>query len=201
MPVCIEEAFNLCDRYPIVWRRDEFGELELVAIRSLAQNTEIPGIHQMSVDSLPLLLQAYPFRYKTHSGTDFDIGLDRVAPTQERNMGAYIYDHLGEFQLGSELKIQALETFRRSKSWEKLLTRTLTKHNMLEQIQLPAALHERYEIPRFLTAIETPQHNLLLKAIPSEGRKVVLTFLTAQRLSLFKMSAIIALSESLKAPT
>ncbi|WP_083099429.1 SapC family protein [Pseudophaeobacter leonis] len=198
VPICIEESFNLCGRYPIVWRRNDVGDFELVAVRSLVADAEIPHIRQIGADALPLLLQAYPFRYKNLAAGELEIGMERVAPTSERNIGAYVYDHLGNFQLGAELKLKALERFRRSLGWEKALTKALTRHNMLETVGMPQDLCEQHRVPEFTAAVQAPDHALLLQEIPKEGRKTVLTFLTAQRLSLFRMASIIGLSETLQ---
>lgn len=179
-----------------MWRHNEVGDFELIAVRSLVADAEIHHIRQVGAEALPLLLQAYPFRYKNLAAGDLEIGMERVAPTSERNIGAYVYDHLGNFQLGAELKLKSLERFRRSLGWEKALIKALSRHHMLETVGMPQDLCETHRVPEFTTALEAPDHALLLQEIPKEGRKTVLTFLTAQRLSLFRMASIIARSES-----
>lgn len=191
----MEESFDLSSHYPIVWRRNDVGGLELVAVRTLLRDAEIPGIRRVGLDALPVLLQAYPFRHKNRLLGDFDIGLDRAAPASERNAGSYIYDHLGNMSAGAELKLKKLELFTRTFDWEKSLTSALVRHDMLEPVELPRDIQERFEVPEFFTAILEINHPILLSGIQEESWKLALSFLTAQRLSLFRMGQIIRRNE------
>lgn len=191
IPVCLEEAFRLCTHYPIVWCRNEIGGLELIAVRRLESEERTLNTDQIPTNGLPLVLQAFPFRYKNFNGGDFELGLERTTPMSERNIGAYIYDHLGNFQTGAELKIRALERFKSNHTCQKILTNNLLRHSMLEPVKIPEQLCKDYKLPDFFAAIQFPDPYLSLQSIPKSDQKMVLTFLTAQRLSLFKMAAII----------
>ncbi|NVO21730.1 SapC family protein [Donghicola mangrovi] len=195
IPVCLEEAFKLCAYYPIVWCRNEVGDLELIAVRQLRSEVSTLNPDQIRTNCLPLALQAFPFRYKNLSGGDLELGLERTTPMSERNIGTYIYDHLGNFQTGAELKIRSLERFKSNYTCQKILTNNLLRHSMLEPVNMPEQLCKKCQLPDFFAAIEHPDPQLSLQSIPKSDQKMVLTFLTAQRLSLFKMATIIGQSK------
>lgn len=196
VPVCAEEAFNLCGRYPIVWQRNQRGDLQLVAIRSLRESGEVPRVRMMALSTLPLLLQAYPFRFEDVAAQNYNVGLDMVAPSRERDQGSYVHDARGEVLPGAELKLTALERFARFHQVDQLLRDALQEGDAMEPVTLPENLVTEHALPEFVTAIASPDDARLLGAIPREAHVMALRFLAAQRLSLFTMTGIIASSEA-----
>lgn len=195
-PVSIAEAFTLAPRCPIVWRRNAQGDLQLVAIRSLNPEAEVPGIHTLPREGLPLLLQAFPFRFRDADAGDYEIGLDRSAPARERDIGSYIFDGRGELLPGAELKLRALEEFRRESEVGKALLQAALHHGFLEPVVLPEAIRTRYLLPDFMVVVSEPDDALLLQDLPKDRWMIAMRFLTAQRLSLYQMARLITWAEA-----
>lgn len=198
VPVCLTEAFGLAARNPIVWQRNTVGDLELVAVRSLHLDAEVPGVNTVARESLPLLLQAFPFRYRDAAAGDFEVGLERSAPMRERDHGSYIFDERGNMLLGAELKLRALEEYRRGNVDSSALLQAALRHGFLEPVVLPELIRSRYLLPDFVVVISDPDDKLLLSEMPEESWFAAMEFLTAQRLSLYQMSQLIDSAEMVK---
>jgi hypothetical protein len=196
VPVSMAEAFGLAPRHPIAWRRDAQGDLQLVAIRSLNPEAEVPGIHTLPRDGLPLLLQAFPFRFRDAANGDFEVGLDRSAPARERDSGSYVFDERGTMLPGAELKLRALEEFRREVAMEAVLLQAASRHGLLEPVVLPEPIRSRYVLPDFVVVVSDPDDRLLLQDLPKDKWMTAMRFLTAQRLSLYQMARLIAWAEA-----
>lgn len=196
VPISVAEAFGLAQRHPIAWRRNSQGDLQLVAIRGLNPEAEVPGIHTLPRDGLPLLLQAFPFRFRDVAVGDFEIGLDRSAPARERDSGSYVFDTQGTLLPGAELKLRALEEFRREAIVEAALLQSAFRHDLLEPVVLPEAIRSRYMLPDFVVVVSEPNDALLLQDLPKESWMTAMRFLTAQRLSLYQMARLITLAEA-----
>ena len=193
VPVCLSETMRLAERWPVMWRRDEHGDPELVVLRSLVPDAEVPDARSQSRTSLPLLLQAFPFRYNDPTRGD-EIGLERTAPMHERDAGSYIVDERGNLLPGAELKIRALETWGAELETRSLLTETAFRHNLVEPVTLPGDLARKYALPDFFTVLPSPEDTLLFGALPREHWLLAARFLAAQRLSLYTMARLIALA-------
>lgn len=196
VPVSMAECFALAVRSPIVWQRNDHGDLELIAVRSLHPDADVPGIGTLSREALPFLLQAFPFRFRDIASGDFEIGLDRCAPMRERDGGSYIYDDRGNMLPGAELKLRALEEYRRNRATEAAILQSAIRHDMLEPVVLPDDLRARHRLPDFVVVVATPDDPLLLQDLPKDTWMAATRFLTAQRLSLYTMGRLVALAEA-----
>jgi hypothetical protein len=87
VPVSLSECPALAERWPLMWRRDGLGDPELVVLRGLRADAEMPDARTQNRASLPLLVQAYPFRFRDPAQGD-EIGLERAAPMRERDSGS-----------------------------------------------------------------------------------------------------------------
>lgn len=193
VPVCLSETPRLAERWPVLWRRDDHGDPELVVLRSLVPGAEVPEARTQSRTSLPLLLQAFPFRYHLPAQGD-EIGLDRAAPMHERDAGSYILDEMGNLLPGAELKIRALESWGAEIEIRSLLTETVFRHGLVEPVILPGDLATKFDLPDFFTVLPTPEDGTIFGAMPRENWLLVARFLAAQRLSLYTMARLIALA-------
>jgi hypothetical protein len=193
VPVCLSECIDLAERWPVVWRRDGRGDPELVVLRGLRADAELPDARTQSRASLPLLLQAFPFRFNDPAHGD-EIGLDRVAPMHERDAGSYIIDADGNLLPGAELKIRALDAWGEDIETRARLTEAVFRNGLAEPVLLPDGLSGRFGLPDFFSVVAAPDDALILGAIPREHWLLVARFLAAQRLSLYTMARLIALA-------
>jgi hypothetical protein len=184
---------GLAERWPVVWRRDGRGDPELVVLRGLRADVEVPDARTQSRTSLPLLLQAFPLRYNDPGRGD-EIGLDRVAPMQERDAGSYLVDDHGNLLPGAELKVRALDAWAEDLETRARLTEAVFRHGLVEPVALPDGLSERFGLPDFFSVVAAPDDALILGAVPREHWLLVARFLAAQRLSLYTMARLIALA-------
>lgn len=195
--ICAREAFHLAAYYPIVWRFNEVGRLSLCVMRSLAPDQEeIKGIRTTPYDALPLLVQAYPFRFRNHDMGDFDMGLERVFPKAERDVGAYVYDQLGNLGLGAQLKIDALQKFREDYEFQFRLGDFLEAQGLLEPVRLPSDLESRFKIPELHAIRVDADWTQVLEVFDRHQWPSIIRLLAAQRISLFRASALIAAQEN-----
>jgi hypothetical protein len=199
VPVCAAEALVLAQRHPIVWRREGTGGMELVALRGLHPDVEVPGLHATPRESLPLLLQAFPLRFRDAASGDFEIGAERTVAQREIDAGSYIFDDRGEMLPGTELKLRALEQWRQTADLPAALLDAAMTMGALEPVVLPAAVTERYRLPDFVVILADPDDEMLLRDIPPDLWPVAARFLAAQRLSLHQMGRLIALAEAVGA--
>lgn len=191
VPVCLSETPRLAERWPVMWRRDGHGDPELVVLRGLVPGAELPEARTQSRTSLPLLVQAFPFRYHDMTRGD-EIGLDRAAPMQERDAGSYILDERGNLLPGAELKIRALESWGAELELRALLTETVFRHGLVEPVTLPGDLSAKFTLPDFFTVLPAPEDGLIFGALPREYWLTVARFLAAQRISLYTMARLIS---------
>ena len=194
VPVCLSETMALAERWPVMWRRDPNGDPDLVVLRGLNQRAELPDAHNVGRTALPLLVQAFPFRFRDPMAGG-EIGLDRAAPMRERDAGSYIVSETGELLPGAELKLRALEAWEAERSLRQTLTETVFRHGLLEPVRLPDGLSARFDLPDFLVVVAEPDDVLIFGAIEPAQWRLVARFLTAQRLSLYTMARLIALTE------
>jgi hypothetical protein len=194
VPICLSEALALAERWPVLWRRDDHGDPDLVVLRGLMPQTELPEAHGLSRTALPLLVQAFPFRVQDPARGG-EIGLDRTAPMRERDAGSYILGETGALLPGAELKLRALERWEAERGLRQTLTETVFRHGLLEPVRLPADLSARFGLPDFLAVVAQPEDALIFSAIDPASWRLVAQFLAAQRLSLYTMARLIALAE------
>jgi hypothetical protein len=199
VPVCAGEALILAPRHPVVWRRDGAGGMDLVAVRGLHADVEVPGLHATPREALPLLLQAFPLRFRDPGGGSFEIGAERTVPQREIDAGSYIFDERGEMLPGTELKLRALERWRQTADLGAALLDAAMAIGAVEPVVLPAAVVERYRLPDFVVILADPDDSVLLRGIPRTLWPVAARFLAAQRLSLHQMGRLIALAEAVGA--
>jgi hypothetical protein len=193
VPVCLSETPALAERWPVVWRRDSKGDADLVVVRGLDAAAGVPDAKTQSRTSLPLLLQAFPFRYRNPEQGG-EIGLDGAAPMQERDAGAYVLDERGNVSPGAELKIRALETWGAGAALRAQVTDVVFRHGLVEPVQLPDALSARFALPDFFCVRAVPDDALIFGAVAREHWLTVARFLAAQRLSLYCMARLISLA-------
>ncbi len=196
VPVCAGEALVLAQRHPVVWRRDGAGGMELIAVRGLHPETEVPGILTTAREALPLLLQAFPLRFRDAARGDFEIGAERTTPRREMDAGSYIFDDRGQMLPGTELKVRALEQYRLTAGLADALMDTALALGAVEPVVLPAPVVERYRLPDFAAILAEPGDDALLRDIPPALWPVAARFLAAQRLSLHQMGRLIGLAEA-----
>lgn len=195
VPVCLGECFDLAPVSPLVWRPNQVGALELVAVRSLRLEQKVAPPAQAGLRNLPLLLQAYPFRFRRFEKGDTEIGLERVLPSFERDQGSYVYNFEGILEAGAEMKISALETFLDGMEDLRWITQILSDADAFEPVQLPDEVVARHKLPDMWAARDDLElENVLHGCAPDKIARMV-RFLTAQRLSLYRMGAVMAASE------
>lgn len=192
VPIVPAEAMTLAPRWPVMWQRDTHGDADLVVLRGLAPETEVPGAQTVARTALPLLLQAYPFRFRTPDSDE--IGLDRTAPMRERDAGSYILDPHGHLLPGAEMKLQALEAWRAERDLRQRLTEIVLRHDLLEPVVLPETVTTRFNLPDFLVVVTNPDDRLIFGSLPREDWQNAARFLAAQRMSLYTMAGLIARS-------
>jgi hypothetical protein len=196
IPVSPNEAFHLAAYYPIIWHYNHVGHLELAAMRCLsADREEIPNVRAMPYDALPLLLQAYPLRYRNHSMGDFTLGLERVFPQHERNAGAYVFDKMGDFGLGAQMKYSALEQFRQGLELQYNLGEALIERNLLEKVKLPDDMESRFSLPDFYAVRADADWTGVLDTLDDTEWPAASRLLTIQRISLFRAARLVAAEE------
>lgn len=193
--VTMGEAFSLANLYPIVWKHNEIGDLKLVAVRSLRNDRPARGLETRGLSALPLLLQAFPFRFRNINADDFEIGLERTAPERERDQGSYIYNHDGTFLPGAELKIAALEGFRANYAELLILSENLRHNDMLEPLVLPEDVISDFQLPPFFAAREDIDLQLACGRLGRSAWASAVHFLASQRLSLYRMSGILRVAK------
>ncbi|WP_146287309.1 SapC family protein [Gemmobacter aquaticus] len=193
VPVSLSECPALAERWPVMWRRDGLGDPELVVLRGLRADAEMPDARTQNRASLPLLVQAYPFRFRDPAQGD-EIGLERAAPMRERDSGSYILDDQGNLLPGAELKVRALEAWAEDLETRTLLTEVVFRNALVERVVLPEGVAERFDLPDFFSVTPAPDDALIFSAIPREHWLLVARFLVAQRLSLYTMARLIALA-------
>lgn len=165
-------------------------------MRSLsADREEIANVRAMPYDALPLLLQAYPLRFRNHGMGDFTLGLERVFPQHERDSGAYVFDRLGDFGLGAQLKANSLEQFRKGCNLQYELGELLMKDQLLENVRFPAELETRFGLPDLFAVRADVEWADVLDAFDDEHWPSITRLLTAQRISLFRASSLVAAEE------
>lgn len=193
VPVVPSEALHLAERWPVLWGRNAAGDPDLVVLRGLSDKVEMPDARTQSRTSLPLLLQAFPFRFRDGFGGG-EIGLDRSAPMQERDAGAYIVDERGTVTPGAELKLRALERWGAEIELRAQLTAAVFRHGAVEPVQLPDGMAARFGLPDLFTVIAHPDDSVIFGAVAREHWQVVAQFLAAQRMSLYTMGRLVGLA-------
>lgn len=193
VPVCLSETPALAERWPVVWRRDAKGDADLVVVRGLDAATEVPDSKTQSRTSLPLLLQAFPFRYRNPE-LGGEIGLDGAAPMLERDAGAYLLDERGNVSPGAELKVRALEAWGAEIDLRAQVTDVVFRHGLVEPVRLPDALAVRFLLPDLFCVRPAPDDALIFGGVAREHWLTVARFLAAQRLSLYCMARLISLA-------
>ncbi|WP_151720705.1 SapC family protein [Gemmobacter serpentinus] len=194
VPVCLSETLALAERWPVLWRRDAHGDPDLVVLRGLHPQHELPEAHGVSRTALPLLVQAFPFRFRDPTAGG-EIGLERGAPMRERDAGSYIISETGELLPGAELKLRALEAWEAERALRHDVTAAVFRHGLLEPVRLPGDLSARFGLPDFMVVVPHPDDSLIFGAIDPAHWRLVAQFLAAQRLSLYTMARLIALTE------
>lgn len=200
VPICLAEAPILADRHPLVWRRDQLGDLELVALRGLDPTAEIPGARLQNRTALPLLLQAFPIRFQSlsalaASAEPMAIGVDCAAPMRERDAGSYMIDPQGEVLPGAELKLNALEAFQMDAHLRQQLTEIVFAADLVEPVLLPDAINQKYDLPDLHVVRAFPDDRKILTEMAAKDWPIVMRFLAAQRISLYAMARLIAHAE------
>lgn len=190
--VSLHETFELAALYPVVFIRNEVGALSLQVVRALRADQQVSRVEAFGLFSLPLLLQAYPLRFRSVETGDFALGMDSVAPERERDQGAYVYHSDGSFMPGAELKLEALEAFKDGYEIQNSLATVLSQTRLLEPLQLPAELVEECALPDMYAVRDTADWDRALTQLPESARAAALRFLVAQRVSLFRMGALVA---------
>lgn len=194
VPICLGEAMNLCNRWPLLWQRTVGGDGELIALRGVNPAVAVPGADKLNRQALPLLLQAYPLRLREMTPGS-DIGFDRVAPMRERDGGAYVLDATGEVLPGAELKLSALRRFQDDLDATHRLTELVFEHDLLEPVVLPPRVVQAYGLPDFLVVRPFPDDTAIFEALPRAYWSRAARFLAAQRISLYAMARLIELAE------
>lgn len=193
VPVVPSEALSLAERWPVLWCRNATGDADLVVLRGLSASAEMPDARTQSRTSLPLLLQAFPFRFRDGLRGG-EIGMDRSAPMKERDAGSYIVNDRGTLLPGAELKLHALERWGAEIELRDQLTAAVFRHGLVEPVQLPDGLAARHGLPDMFTVIAQPEDALIFGALARDHWQVVAQFLAAQRLSLYTMARLVALA-------
>lgn len=196
VPITLDEAFTLAAHFPLVWRRDVTGRLELVAIRGFTKaGTDLPGIRKLGHDALPLLLQAYPMRYENHRIAMAEIGLDRVAPLATSDLGSPVFTQAGDFTPGAQLKVAALRKFGEIAEETQGFTDVVADAGALQVVALPGELRARVEVPELLfMGPGADTRELLDYLFAAFGGKRVAAFLAGHRLSLYRMGPLISMA-------
>lgn len=195
VPVCLSETPRLAERWPVMWQRNQHGDPELVVLRGLISGAELPEARAQSRISLPLLVQAFPFRYHDMAQGD-EIGLDRAAPMEERDAGSYIVDDRGNLLPGAELKIRALERWGAELELRAEVTEIVFRHGLVEPVALPRDLSAKFALPEFFAVLAAPEDGLIFGALPHEHWLTVARFLAAQRVSLYTMARLVSQAEA-----
>lgn len=194
VPIGMSEALPLAERYPVIWRRDMHGDPELIVLRGLDGRTEVPGVRTQPRTALPLLLQAFPFRFRD-TARGVELGVDQSAPMREGDVGSYIHDLQGNLLPGAEMKLEALDAFQADADSRLRLTTTVFHHNLIEPVVLPTEIVLKYNLPDFFVVRPFPDDALIFEELPHEDWHLAARFLAAQRMSLYTMSSLIAAAE------
>lgn len=194
VPIGLSEALPLAERYPVLWQRNVNGDPELVVLRGLDPKSEVPGARAQIRVALPLLLQAFPFRFRDTAHA-LEIGIDQAAPMREGDIGSYIQDAQGDLLPGAEMKLSALDAFRSDADTRLRLTDAVFRHGLVEPVVLPDEVVKKYDLPDFFVVLPFPDDRLIFDQIPQENWLLAARFLVAQRISLFTMSRLIAAAQ------
>jgi hypothetical protein len=197
VPITIEEAFLLAPHFPVVWKRDEAGRLQLIIVRGLARaESSLPGVRRNIGDALPLLLQAYPFRHRNERAGQMELGLDRVSPMQTKDIGAPIFAQNGEFTPGAELKRLALDRYAGAISITNEICELFAELGILQPVSFPKALVERLNLPELMHLGGLGDDRVLLDSLLQQFGNVVASFIFGHKLSLYRMGPLVALANA-----
>lgn len=194
VPIGLSEALALAERYPVLWQRNLTGDPELVVLRGLDAKSEVPGARAQVRVALPLLLQAFPFRFRD-TAQALEIGMDQAVALREGDTGSYILNAQGDLLPGAEMKLAALEAFRADAETRLRLTEAVFRHQLVEPVVLPKEIVKKYDLPDFFVVLPFPNDRLIFETIPPQDWRLAARFLAAQRISLFTMSRLIAAAE------
>lgn len=192
VPVGLYEASWLARLYPVLWTPNMVGVLQPVVVLRLQpsprHSAPPPG---RGLRALPQLLQAYPFRVRDLEAGDFELGIERILPEQERDSGSYVFDSAGELMPGARLKLAALDRFLEGQDILRALTSRLQENDVFEPVEIPDGYTVAPPLPAMVAAVETFDINMFFDGFAPSHIQPATAFLVAQRMSLYRMHRLL----------
>lgn len=203
VPIVHAEALGMAAWFPVCWER-KGSALRLCVLRSLIANAEghQPAGSPVRPDSLPLALRAYPITATSGVGEDGLVLVDHVIPDQPTDAGAPLLLPNGKPSRGLLMRYRAALIAAQAVERTVAITEALVETGVFRPWALVFAIDERTTIAindllyLDLDQIDFSQLRALIAAFGSD----LTTLLTAHRLSLFRINALIAVARKANRP-
>ncbi|MGQ4274886.1 SapC family protein [Terrihabitans sp. B22-R8] len=195
VPIAHTEVARLAAWFPVAWRR-QGDDTQLVAIRSLLPTfNAIPPAVRLSLEHLPLLLQAYPFGLDPEQGVRRDTPkmLCDVFADYPENVGAPITTPDRQLTKATLQRFGALDAFCEQAAETENLARLLADEDLLEPWALSFDVDgRRIEVPDILIVRQSLFGTGRLAKVVAEKGALAAEVLGFHRLSLFRAGPLLA---------
>jgi hypothetical protein len=195
VPIILSEAMTLASHFPLCWKLVD-GHPVLVALRSLLPDGR--GHYPAMRRAIPLCLQAYPFKVPDPVMIERQqIVVDRTFADRPTDIGAPILQDNGRMGRGALIRARlALEVARGIAPTDRL-SEDLWRNKFLEPWPLAFDLAEAQQVERddlLVIAASKLASPALFGLIEAHGPDAGV-FMAVQRLSLFRIGAIVQLAK------
>jgi hypothetical protein len=149
VPVAPDETIVLAGVFPLVWVMTPNGETKLCALRGLSkdQKESLPVVRRLGFDGLPHILKAYPFRMSVTLEQKVIVGVDRVLPVKENNIGANVFEANGHLTDGAKAKLAHLKSFAQGQGMLRHVFKVVRDAQLLEPVVIPDDISATYQLP------------------------------------------------------
>lgn len=202
VPIGHAEALTLAAYFPICWHvRD--GDPVLCVLRSLLGDGRGSPLKPGHSAALPLVLRGFPVMASPPGGSGDEVWIDDVVADQPTDIGAPILMPDGRLSRGAALRVQAIMALRRTMDTTRRLSDALMTRGLLEPWPLAFELSRDAEVTRVdhlqvVRPMASPE-SALAKVLAEFGVEAAV-FLTAHRISLFRISVLVQAARQAVAP-
>jgi hypothetical protein len=193
VPIVHTEVMQVARILPTCWAMTEDGPV-LVALRALTEDAASIPRAARALTALPLALQAYPVVVAADATIEGRILVDRVVADEPTDVGAPLMLGDGRVSRATVLRARAALAAMRGLDATRDLTRRLADADLLEPwpLDFDIGAGERVRHDRFrVLARNRLDDPALYAAIAAHGVEAGL-LVAAHRLSLFRMSSLVA---------
>lgn len=202
VPIVHAEALSLAAYFPIVWQVRN-GELVLCVLRSLLAGGRGHSVKPTHAGAgLPLVLRGFPVIVTAPATGGDEIWIDDIVADQPTDIGAPILMEDGRLSRGAAQRVQSITSLRRAIDMTHRLTEALADRHLLEAWPLDLELAPGGQRIRFndlmVTRPPTSPDPDLIKHLREFGVDAA-TFMTAHRISLFRISILLQAARAVTA--